>query len=54
MKYIVVKNKEGKKVYELNISDAELAIAEKLGLTSQQYITERVKLGMDEKGAKHK
>jgi hypothetical protein len=54
MKYIVVKNKEGKKVYELTISDAELAIAEKLGLTSQQYIIERVKLGIDEKGAKHK
>lgn len=53
MKEVVIRDKNGKKVYQFLVHDAELEIAKKLGLTMQQYITEKAKLGLTEKENKN-
>jgi hypothetical protein len=52
MKEIVLRSKDSKKIYQFLVHDAELEIAKKLGLTLQQYVTERAKLELTEKGKK--
>ena len=51
MKTIVLKQ-NGKKVYQFILHDAALAVAKKLGISEQQYIVERAKVGLKEKEAK--
>jgi hypothetical protein len=46
MKTILVKQ-NGKTIRQFNVSDLELNLAKKLGLSSQQYIVERTKVELD-------
>ena len=52
MKTIAIKQ-NGKKVYQFIVSDTQLEIAKKLGISEQQYITERAKVELAEKGKKN-
>lgn len=51
MKTIVLKV-GGKKIYQFKVLDAELNIAKKLGISEQQYITEKAKVALAEKANK--
>ena len=48
MKEIVIK-RGGKKVYQFIVSDTQLKIAEKLGISREQYIMERSKIELEER-----
>jgi hypothetical protein len=52
MKTIVLKT-NGKKIYQFNVSDVQLELAKKLGISERQYITERAKIELAEKGKKN-
>jgi hypothetical protein len=52
MKTIVLKT-NGKKIYQFIVSDTQLNIAKKLGISEQQYIIERAKVELAEKGKKN-
>jgi len=52
VKEIVIKQ-NGRKVYQFRVSDTQLKIAERLGISEQRYITESVKLRLAEKEAKN-
>jgi hypothetical protein len=52
MKTIVLKT-NGKKIYQFNVSDMQLELAKKLGISERQYITERAKIELTEKGKKN-
>ena len=53
MKEIIMKI-NGKKIYQFVISDLELVIAKKLGLTEEQYIKEKAIFGLDNKKKRNK
>jgi hypothetical protein len=52
MKTIVLKQK-GKKVYQFRVSDIQLELAKKLGISEREYITERAKIELAEKDNKN-
>jgi hypothetical protein len=52
MKKIVLKT-NGKKIYQFRVSDTQLKIAERLGISEQTYITELAKVHLSEKEAKN-
>jgi hypothetical protein len=51
MKTIVLKQ-NGKKIYQFKVQDAALSLAERLGISEQQYITELAKAHLTEKKRK--
>jgi hypothetical protein len=51
MKEIILKT-NGKKVYQFRVSDTQLKLAEKLGISERAYITELAKVHLAEKEAK--
>jgi hypothetical protein len=52
MKEIVLKT-NGKKIYQFRVSDTQLKIAERLGISEQKYITELAKVHLSEKDKKN-
>jgi hypothetical protein len=52
MKKIVLKT-NGKKIYQFRVSDTQLKIAERLGISEQAYITELAKVHLFEKEVKN-
>jgi hypothetical protein len=52
MKEIVLKT-NGKKIYQFRVSDTQLKIAKRLGISERVYITELAKVHLAEKEAKN-
>ena len=52
MKKVIVRNSEGKKKYEFLVTDAELKVAEKLGISMKDYIMEKTKINLAERKTK--